>query len=156
MAMRHLKLVYVCLAVTCLVMSAYRADASGIKMNGEFSSIEISGSGCETVFGRRAYHLDFFMLETPRGAVLHFNGTSGDGDAAGFFSGINLVGHRGYDDLLLEKTITTSSGLTFKIKADGIYNSELLLLDFLVTGIEPAAGTPQCQARAELYARTRS
>jgi hypothetical protein len=138
------------------MMSAYRADASGIQMNGEFSSIEISGSGCEEVFSRKMYQLDFFVLTNPRGAVLHFNGANGDGDAAGFFSGINLVGRRGYDDLLLEKTITTSYGLTFKIKADGIYNSELLLLDFLVTGIEPASGAAQCLARAELYARTRS
>ena len=139
-----------------MTLAACPTFAASVSMIGEFSSDSQSGSGCEEVFLRKIYQLDFFVLTNPRGAVLHFNRANGDGDAAGFFSGINLVGRRGYDDLLLEKTLTTTSGLTFKIKADGIYNSELLLLDFLVTGIEPASGAPQCQARAELYGRTRS
>ena len=96
------------------------------------------------------YEIDFHILNQPRGAVIHFP------DGEGFFARSNLVARRGYDDLYLEESMRRDElpAVEFKVKAEGIYNLDLVLLDFTVEAVDHSAATPNklCTAKARFFA----
>lgn len=126
------------------------AANKSIAMRARFSEVESNYATCDHIFEKQSYDIDFHILNQPRGAVIHFN------EVEGFFAESILVARRGYEDLYLEKAMTRGEwpGIKFKVKADGIYDSNLILMDFHVTAQQDSAEDSPviCIAKAQFYA----
>jgi hypothetical protein len=120
-------------------------------MHASFSEIQYDGEPCNAIFEKADYDIDFHILNQPRGAVIHFN------DDSGFFARANIVANRGYDDLYFEKSMHSdrSPDVVFKLKGDGLYSSDLVILDISAEGFSTENGdpkTPICKVKAQMYA----
>lgn len=148
--MNRLKPVVLVLFIVAYVQAPSRAFGQSVGMDARFSEVETEHPTCDQVFEQVTYSIDFHVLNQPRGAVIHFK------DHDGFFAESNLVARRGYDDLYVEKITRRDQfpGIAFKIKAEGIYDSNLILLDFnVIVQDETSADSPIiCAAKAQLFA----
>ena len=131
------------------------SHASGISMNGEFSEASHSAAPCDLIFSKTDYRVEFNLLESPRGAVIYFPELASD--PPGFFNKKNIVGTRGYDDLLFEKIMSsdTTPGVSYHIEAEGFYSPEVIILDFLIAAFRgvDSLENPICTATTRFFAR---
>lgn len=121
-----------------------------IPMKASFSEVTTDKAPCDLVFAKKSYDIDFHILNQPRGAIIRFK------NEEGFFGASNIVARRGYDDLFFEKTTekTEFPNVTFKIKGEGIYNTDLVLLDFEVEAHENTnpRSPALCAVKAQFFA----
>lgn len=139
------------LALATLIVWEPSLLAASIPMHASFSEIEYDREPCNAIFEKADYDIDFHILNQPRGAVIHFN------DDSGFFARANIVANRGYDDLYFEKSMHSdrSPDVVFKLKGDGLYSSDLVILDISAEAFSNENGdpkTPICKVKAQMYA----
>lgn len=119
-----------------------------IKFIGDFTNLQLDGDECKSIFEKRHYSVDFFLINMPRGAVLYFPAT--DDGSTGFFDRLNVVGSRGYNDLSFSKAIHTVNNERYTLQAEGLADNGLLILQFEVTKTTTSEPFERiCSAKAE-------
>jgi|GEM_PF-3202687 len=125
--------------------------ADAVWHDGRFSSVAVTGDGCEDIFAVESYEAQHFLVgPTGRTSVIHLRDRSGAGAGAGdlgFFDGISFIGlYGGSGDVFVDRDIN-KDGRVYKAHLEGMLDRRVIFVQISVKRM--AESGIQCEASAD-------
>lgn len=130
-----------------IALFAWNALAISYRYEGNFQKANHEGSECAGLFTPADYRSRLFLLQSKR-TVINLDRE----DGTGFFHGLNLYGLDGGMGDVGGRNEWKEGDVTWRVMAGGIFDYEVLFLNFEVEKFRGNDKKPVCTATAEYAA----